>query len=157
MSEYDNSSEDQSTNGSLPRKSRWNWYRMLLVAVPTAIPVVYFYLSGKDHWALKDLALVGGMFVGYWVMVLFVAARVMRHRHAQAITMASPLIEYFGIQGRLKTVQGVGEIAQIFADRGPVIIPFFAPVIGAVSDRVQGLDMNPFPGLTDFRGVSVTE
>lgn len=49
------------------------------------------------------------------------------------------------------------QIAQIFADRGPVIIPFFAPVIGAVSDRVQGLDMNPFPGLTDFRGVSVTE
>ncbi len=93
MSEYDNSSEDQSTDGNLPRKSRWNWYRMLLVAVPTAIPVVYFYLSGKDHWALKDLALVGGMFVGYWVMVLFVAARVMRHRNAQAITMASPLIE----------------------------------------------------------------
>lgn len=49
------------------------------------------------------------------------------------------------------------QIAQIFADRGPVIIPFFAPIIGAVSDRVQGLDMNPFPGLTDLRGVSVTE
>jgi peptide/nickel transport system substrate-binding protein len=49
------------------------------------------------------------------------------------------------------------QMAQIFADRGPVIIPFFAPVIGAVSDRVQGLDMNPFPGLTDLRGVSVTE
>jgi ABC-type transport system substrate-binding protein len=49
------------------------------------------------------------------------------------------------------------QMAQIFADRGPVIIPFFAPVIGAVSDRVQGLDMNPFPGLTDLRGVSVAE
>jgi peptide/nickel transport system substrate-binding protein len=48
------------------------------------------------------------------------------------------------------------QIAQIFADRGPIIIPFFAPVIGAVSDRVQGLDMNPFPGLTDLRGVSVS-
>lgn len=93
MSEYDNSSENQSTDENPPRKSRWNWYRMLLVAVPTAIPVVYFYLSGKDHWTIKDMALVGGMFVGYWVMVLFVAARVMRHRHAQAITMASPLIE----------------------------------------------------------------
>jgi peptide/nickel transport system substrate-binding protein len=49
------------------------------------------------------------------------------------------------------------QIAQIFADRGPIIVPFYAPVLGAVSDRVQGLDMNPFPGLTDFRGVSVTE
>lgn len=49
------------------------------------------------------------------------------------------------------------QIAGIFADRGPIIVPFFAPMIGAVSSRVQGLDMNPFPGLTDLRGVSVTE
>ncbi|MFN0107937.1 MAG: hypothetical protein ACKVZH_03715 [Blastocatellia bacterium] len=93
MNEYDNSPEDQSPNDRPSKKSGWSLFRVLLVAVPTAIPVVYFYLSGKEHWSVKDLAIVGGMFVGYWVMVLFVAARVMRHRHAQAITLASPLIE----------------------------------------------------------------
>lgn len=93
MSEYDNSSENQPTDDNPPRKSRWNLYRIMLVAVPTLIPVLYFYLNGREHWTIKDLALVGGMFVGYWVMVLFVAARVLRHRQAQAITMASPLIE----------------------------------------------------------------
>ena len=93
MSEYDNSSENQPTDDNPPRKSRWNLYRIMLVAVPTMIPVLYFYLNGREHWTIKDLALVGGMFVGYWVMVLFVAARVLRHRQAQAITMASPLIE----------------------------------------------------------------
>lgn len=48
-------------------------------------------------------------------------------------------------------------IAAIFAERGPVIVPFFAPMIGATSARVQGLEMNPFPGLTDLRGVTVSE
>lgn len=97
MNEYDNSPEDQSPDDNSSQesgqKSGWSLFRILLVAVPTLIPVAYFYLSGKEHWTAKDLAIVGGMFVGYWVMVLFVAARVMRHRHAQAITMASPLIE----------------------------------------------------------------
>jgi peptide/nickel transport system substrate-binding protein len=49
------------------------------------------------------------------------------------------------------------QIAEIFAEEGPIIIPFFAPMIGGASDRVQGLEMNPFPGLTDFRFVSVSE
>lgn len=49
------------------------------------------------------------------------------------------------------------QIAAAFAERGPIIVPFFAPVIGATTARVQGLEMNPFPGLTDLRGVSVSE
>jgi peptide/nickel transport system substrate-binding protein len=47
------------------------------------------------------------------------------------------------------------EIAAIFADRGPIIVPFFAPIIGAVSDRVTGLDMHPFPGSTDLRTAGI--
>jgi peptide/nickel transport system substrate-binding protein len=50
-----------------------------------------------------------------------------------------------------------GQIAQVFADEGPIIVPFFAPMIGAVSSNVQGLEMAAFPGLTDFRNVTVTE
>lgn len=89
MSDYDNSAEQKSSQ----RKSRWNWYRFVLVAVPTLIPVTYFYLSGRERWTMTDLGVVGGMFVGYWLIVLFIAARVLRHKQAQAITMASPLIE----------------------------------------------------------------
>lgn len=47
------------------------------------------------------------------------------------------------------------QISQIFADEGPIIVPFFAPMIGAASTRVQDLEMAPFPGLTDFRTVWV--
>lgn len=93
MNDYDNPSEERTTNNNSSRKSNWNWYRFLLVAVPTLIPVVYFYLSGKEKWKMTDLAVIGGMFVGYWVLVLVIAARVLRNRHAQSITLASPLIE----------------------------------------------------------------
>ena len=48
------------------------------------------------------------------------------------------------------------QLAAIFAERGPIIIPWFASVTGAVSTNVEGLDMHPFAGLTDFRNVTVT-
>lgn len=47
------------------------------------------------------------------------------------------------------------QISEIFKDSGPIIIPWFAPIFGAARSNVQGLDMAPFPGLTDLRGVSV--
>jgi peptide/nickel transport system substrate-binding protein len=49
------------------------------------------------------------------------------------------------------------QIAQIFAEEGPIIVPFFAPMIGAVTNNVQGLEMAAFPGLTDLRTVSITQ
>ncbi len=48
------------------------------------------------------------------------------------------------------------QVGDIFAERGPIIIPYFAPLFGATSARVQGLEMAPFPGLTDLRGVSLS-
>jgi hypothetical protein len=94
MNDQNDSSEIKSSGGKSGSRPRWSWYRVLLIAVPTLIPVTYFYLSGKDHWTLTDLAVVGGMFVGYWLVVLFVAGRVLRHRQSlQAVTLASPLIE----------------------------------------------------------------
>lgn len=48
------------------------------------------------------------------------------------------------------------EISRIFYEEGPVIIPYFRPVIGGYRDRVQGLEMHSFPGRTDFRDVSMS-
>ena len=48
------------------------------------------------------------------------------------------------------------QISEIFAERGPIIVPFFASIFGATSSSVQGLDMPNFPGLTDLRGVSLS-
>ncbi len=48
------------------------------------------------------------------------------------------------------------QIAEIFAAEGPIIIPFFSPVLGATVEGVEGLNMHTFPGRTDFRTVTVT-
>lgn len=45
------------------------------------------------------------------------------------------------------------QISEIFAERGPIIIPWFSSIIGAVSTDFEGLVMHPFPGQTDFRTV----
>lgn len=48
------------------------------------------------------------------------------------------------------------QVSAIFLERGPIIIPYFAPLFGGVRDNVQGLVLPPFPGLTDFRTVSLS-
>ncbi|MEO0561038.1 MAG: ABC transporter substrate-binding protein [Chloroflexota bacterium] len=47
------------------------------------------------------------------------------------------------------------EISQLFAEEGPIIVPYFAPMLGAIADDVEGLEMAGFPGLTDYRKVTV--
>jgi signal transduction histidine kinase len=71
----------------------WNWYRILLVIVPALIPVIYFFLSGKESLVFKDLAIVGLIFTLYWLILFVIATRVLRHKKAMALSMASPLIE----------------------------------------------------------------
>ncbi len=48
------------------------------------------------------------------------------------------------------------QISAIFAERGPILIPYFQPLFGAASAKVQGLELAPFPGLTDYRTVSIS-
>lgn len=72
----------------------WNWYRILLVIIPALIPVIYFFLSGKESLVFKDLVIVGLIFTLYWLILFVIATRVLRHRKAiHALSMASPLIE----------------------------------------------------------------
>lgn len=47
------------------------------------------------------------------------------------------------------------QVSEVFKETGPIIIPYFAPLVSASSARVQGLVVDPFPGLTDYRTVSV--
>lgn len=47
------------------------------------------------------------------------------------------------------------EISGIFFEEGPIIIPYFRPVVGAYVEEVSGLVMHSFPGRTDFRSVRI--
>lgn len=46
------------------------------------------------------------------------------------------------------------QISAIFAEEGPIIVPFFRPVSGAYNSNIEGLVMHPFPGRTDLSGVT---
>lgn len=54
-------------------------------------------------------------------------------------------------------IQAYREIQRILIDRGPIIIPFFFPQFGAMSERVNGFQMKAFVGRSDFRPVTVTD
>jgi peptide/nickel transport system substrate-binding protein len=47
------------------------------------------------------------------------------------------------------------QVSEIFKETGPIIIPYFAPLVSASSANVADLVVDPFPGLTDYRNVSV--
>lgn len=47
------------------------------------------------------------------------------------------------------------QVSEIFKETGPIIIPYFAPLVSAASVNVSDLVVDPFPGLTDYRNVSV--
>lgn len=47
------------------------------------------------------------------------------------------------------------EISKIFFEEGPILIPYFRPVIGAYNNKVKGVEMNSFQGRTNFRFVSI--
>jgi peptide/nickel transport system substrate-binding protein len=48
-----------------------------------------------------------------------------------------------------------GQVSEVFKETGPIIIPFFAPLISAANKNVEGLVVDPFPGLIDYRNVTV--
>ena len=58
-------------------------------------------------------------------------------------------------QDRAERAEIYAEISDIFQAQGPIIIPYFAPIIGAVNTNVEGLEMAGFPGLTDYRTVTI--
>ncbi len=47
------------------------------------------------------------------------------------------------------------EIQRILIERGPIIVPFFFPQLGAHANALEYFEMKAFPGRTDFRPVSV--
>lgn len=47
------------------------------------------------------------------------------------------------------------QIQEILVERGPIVVPFFFAQLGAQRDSVEGFQMKPFPGRSDFRPVTI--
>jgi peptide/nickel transport system substrate-binding protein len=53
-------------------------------------------------------------------------------------------------------IEAYREIQRILIEEGPIIIPYFGPQFAAISDRVQGFELRPFAGRSEFRNVTLT-
>jgi peptide/nickel transport system substrate-binding protein len=67
----------------------------------------------------------------------------------QLVQIASTTLDE---QERIETYE---EIQRFLLDSGPIIIPYFFPQFGAISDRFEGFEMKAFPGRTDLAAVRV--
>lgn len=52
-------------------------------------------------------------------------------------------------------VNAYNEIQRILIERGPLIIPYFFAALGIAASSVQNFNLHPFPGRTNFNGVTV--
>jgi hypothetical protein len=80
-------------NKSSAGKPRWVRYAIVLFVVPLLIPLICLYLR-DGGWTGINMTMIAAVFAGYWLGVLFVAARLFRARHQlRPVRLASPLIE----------------------------------------------------------------
>src|SRR5574341_872275 len=49
------------------------------------------------------------------------------------------------------------EIQRILIERGPVIIPYFFAQFGVMAEHIEGIDVHPFAGRTNFHRAKLTE
>ncbi len=53
--------------------------------------------------------------------------------------------------------QAYAEIQSILLERGPVIVPYFFPQLGAIHERFEGFEMKAFPGRTDLAAIHLAQ
>ncbi|HEY6404206.1 MAG TPA: hypothetical protein VI479_22485, partial [Blastocatellia bacterium] len=75
---------EQNNPSGKPSQSRprWIWYKALPLLIPAFILFAYIYITGKEPWTISDFAVVFGLFVAYWLIVMLVFGRAMRGRQA---------------------------------------------------------------------------
>lgn len=122
------------------------------------VPENVYYAEGDNNWLNTQLGMTAWgtrptpqeyLSVAYTTGAAYNEAR---WSDAELDALASEASQIGDIAERSEIYD---EISAIFADRGPVIIPYFRPVVGAYRNSVSGLEMHPFPGRTDFRGVTI--
>lgn len=108
------------------------------------------------EWLQVDLGITGWgdrpVPQGYLVEA-YITDGIYNESHFSDAEMDALVVEAASASNLADRAQLYAQISLIFAERGSVIIPWFASVVGATYTTVEGLQMHPFPGLTDFRKV----
>ncbi len=134
------------------------WQESNIFVELNVVPENVYYAEGDNNWINTQLGMTAWgarptpqeyLSVAYITGAPFNEAA---WSNAELDALASEASQVAEIQERAEIYD---EISGIFREEGPILIPYFRPVVGAYSNRIQDLDMHSFPGRTDFRGVSI--
>ena len=134
------------------------WRESNIVVELNVVPENVYYAEGDNNWLNTQLGMTAWgtrptpqeyLSVAYTTGAAFNEAR---WSNAELDRLAAEASRTADIEERAALYD---QISKIFLESGPVIIPYFRPVVGAYRAGVEGLDMNPFPGRTDLSGVTL--
>lgn len=122
------------------------------------IPESVYYADNENNWLNTQLGMTAWgsratpqeyLSVAYTTGALYNEAR---WSNSDLDALALQASQIADLEERSKVYD---RISRIFLEEGPVLIPYFRPVIGAHANKVKGIRMHSFPGRTDFRQVSI--
>jgi peptide/nickel transport system substrate-binding protein len=122
------------------------------------VPEAVYYADGDNNWINTQLGMTAWgarptpqeyLSVAYTTGAAFNESR---WSNAELDALASEASQVAEIAARRRIYD---QISEVFLEEGPILVPYFRPVVGAYKDAIQGLEMHSFPGRTDFSGVSV--
>ena len=113
---------------------------------------------GEDGWLEVDLGITGWgsrPYPQFYLDVMLVTGAQWNESHfadaefdALAATAGSTLDED-------ERIEAYSQIQQLLAERGPVIIPYYFPQFGAISDDFTGFNLEAFAGRTDLHTITL--
>ena len=113
---------------------------------------------GEDGWLEVDLGITGWgsrPYPQFYLDTMLVTGAVWNESHfsdeefdALAATAGTTLDE-------IERVEAYSQIQQLLAERGPVIIAYYFPQFGAISDLFTGFQLEAFAGRTDLQTISL--
>jgi len=112
---------------------------------------------GEDGWLEVDLGITGWgsrPYPQFYLDTMLVTDAVWNESHFSDAEFDG-LAETAGTTlDENERIEAYSQIQQLLAERGPVIIPYFFPVFGAISDQFTGFQLEAFPGRTDLHTIS---
>lgn len=139
-------------------QNQWQNTGCLTLAIEVRPEGLYYDTSNPDNWFDVELGMTGWgdrPIPQQFLEEAYLSTGPFNESRWSNEELDALIIEARGITNVEERSAIYAQISQIFAESGPVIVPYFTQIIGGVAEGVAGLDMAPFPGETDFRGVTI--
>ena len=134
------------------------WQESNIFVELTVVPENVYYAEGDNNWLNTQLGMTAWgarptpqeyLSVAYTTGAAFNESRWSNDELDRLADEASRTAD---VDARAEIYD---EISGIFYEAGPILIPYFRPVVAAHSSDVTGLELHSFPGRTDFHRVDL--